>query len=813
MLRNYFKIAIRNITKGRLHSVINIIGLSVGAAVCILIMLFISDEWSYDKFHSNSDRIYRAWVKEHFKGDIFFNTVTPYILAPELKENFPDIETMTSYVTINTLTRHGGFSEDEIIHLADPDFFNVFDFSLLAGQKDQVLAGLTQAVITPEIGKKYFGDDTPIGQTLSIQMAGEWTDFTISGIIENPPTNSSIQYDILIPYENVKLLASDNARNSWTIVAVETFALLKSNVEVADLEAKIAPFIDEKVSGQYKPGEYVVGLQPLTDIHLNTEFPLGIIQVSDARYPRILFGIGLLIMLLACINFTTISIGKSVSRAREVGIRKVSGCTRGQLMVQFWSEAITISSIAILIGVVLAALALPWFNTLADKSLELSFSIQNMLLFSGLAIVTGLIAGVYPALVLSSFGPIKSLRDSVSSSGTGKHSILRFLVGAQYVLSVGLIICTLVMQNQIQFLQNKNLGYNKEHIVTLSYDVSGQRLSGMWADATLVVERMRQQLKDNRDIEDIAMSSHLIGSPGWSRVGFTELSTDRFRKFEQTQISPNYLDMMDIAITDGRNFHEDAGTDIKSAIINQAMAKEWDMKNPIGQPLPGPFKEYTIVGVTEDYHFASLHTQVAPLVMTKDFIPLLQAAPDHVAFDALNPKISIKLSSSNLSETLSTLENVWKDVAEEQTFAYTFLDDNIARQYEAESRLSTILKISTLLAIFIACLGLFGIGILITSERTKEIGVRKILGASPGNIVLMLNKHFTVIVLIATVIAVPIASYIMNGWLNDYAYRISISPWTFILAGALALVLAWISVGYQSLRAAVSNPVDALRTE
>jgi len=812
MWYNYFKIALRNITKGRLHSAINIIGLSVGAAVCMLIMLFITDEWSYDEFHSKSDRIYRAWVKEHYKGDIFFNTVTPYILAPELKENFAEIETVTHYATINSLTRKANFSENELIHLADPEFFDVFDFKLVQGKKDQVLNGLNQVVITPEIGKKYFGDAAPLGEILAIQVAGEWTDFTISGIIERPPSNSSLQYDILIPYENVKLLAPDNARKSWTIVAVETFALLKKGINVKDVESKIAPFIDEKVSRQYKPGEYVVGLQPLTDIHLNTEFPLGIIQVSDARYPRILFGIALLIMLLACINFTTISIGKSVSRAREVGIRKVSGSTRGQLMLQFWSEAILISIIAILIGVALAALALPYFNSLADKSLVLSFSLQNILLFGGLAVATGLVAGVYPALVLSSFGPIKSLRDTVSSSGSGKHSILRFLVGAQYVLSVGLIICTLVMQNQMRFLQNKNMGYNQEHIVTLNYDVSGQRLSEMWADASQVLERMRQQLQGNRDIKEIAMSSHLIGTPGWSRVGFTEQSSDRFRKFNQTQISPNYLDMMDISLVDGRNFHQDVGTDSKSAIINKAMADEWQMEDPIGHPLPGPFKEYTIIGVTEDYHFASLHTPVAPLVMTKDFIPLLQAAPDHTAYDGLNPKISIKLSS-NLSASLTALEEVWKDVAGEQTFAYTFLDDNIARQYEAESRLSTILKISTLLAIFIACLGLFGIGILIISERTKEIGVRKILGASTGNIVLMLNKHFTMIVLIATALAVPIAWYVMDGWLEDFAYRISISPLIFLIAGVLALVLAWISVGYQSIRAASSNPVDSLRAE
>lgn len=813
MLQNYFKIAWRNLVKGKLFSIINLTGLSIGTTVVIMLLLFVKNEWSFDKFHSNSDRIYRTWVKEHYKGELIFNSVTPLLLGQELKDNFPEVRETARYLNINGLVKNGTFTEEEEVFYVDPAFLKIFDFPLVKGKKESVLSDLNQVVITEEIGQKYFGDNTPIGQNLSLQIGGEWKDFLISGVIEKAPINSGIQFDILLPFGNTNVFFGEGAQRCWTCVFGETYVLIDQKTNIEDLSAKIAPFIDEKVQDSYKPGEYIVGLQPLTDIHLNKEIPVGIVSVSDSRYPYILASVALLILLLACINFTTLSVGRSITRAKEVGVRKVTGATNWQLRMQFWSEAILTSMVALIIGVVLAQLLLPLFNSLTSSQLALQNSFENLGLFLGLGLLIGLISGAYPAMILSRFSPIQAMRNVFSSKGHDKHLLLRGLVGFQFVLSIFLIICTFGMQKQMQFLQDKNLGFSDDQTVIVPFNGSDQGFSQTWEEAHQLKERLRNELGAGKGVKNIVSSSHTFGTQGWLQFGYADQQTDRFRQFYAQQIDEEYIDIMDIKIVEGRNFSKEITTDSKGIIINETFANKWELENPIGATLPEPWQEFQIVGVAKDFHFESLHTPVEPLVMVTDIVALNRLTPDRNATDSPIPKFSFKIDGENLPATLGNIERAFKKTSPESVFSYTFMDENIGRQYESEQLLSRILSVATALAIFIACLGLFGIATLTIAQRTKEIGVRKVLGASSSNIILMLNKNFTIMVLVATFVSAPIAWFFMKEWLADFAFRTDLNIWLFIFSGLCTLLIAWISVGYQSLKAAMANPVKSLRSD
>jgi putative ABC transport system permease protein len=811
MIQNYFRLALRNLLKHKGPGFINITGLSIGTAIVILLSLYVWDEWTFDRFHSKSDRVYRAWTKEHLKGEVLFNTITPVILGQELRDNFPEIQQVARYYTVNTLTKKGNFSELEEVHFAEPSFFKVFDFKLLRGKEENALSDMHSAVITEEIGLKYFGDPFPLGQTLTLQTGGEWTHFTVTGILEKAPGNSSIQYGIVVPFEKGASQMSEEAKTSWTNVVVETYVLLDEANKVKELEAKFAPFVDSKVASDYKPGEYVVGFQPLTDIHLNKDFPLGIAPVSDRRYAYILAGIALLILGLACINFTTLAVGRSVMRAKEVGVRKATGASRGQLMAQFWNEAVLTAGVSVLVGFLLAWTALPYFNDLADKQLALHFSPKTLLLSAGLALVTGLISGVYPALVLSGFKPALTLRGVVSKIGGNRHTVLRGLVGFQFMLSVLLIISTLVMLRQMHFLQNKNLGYNKEQIVVLPYKRSGARLTDQWAEGKKVLELLRNELGGKSGFSDLAMSAHTFGTPGWMSIGYTDPGTQKFRNFMLNGVDDRFLSLHGMVFVSGRNFSRENISDEKAVIVNEAYAKQFGVE--VGQQMQEPFRAFQVIGVAKDFNFESLHTAVQPLVLACDPVAIIRTASDWNFDDTPNPKLSVKVSSDNLPATLSTLRLAWQKVAPDQAFNYAFLDDNIGKQYRAESRLSQLVGMATGLAILIACLGLFGISALTIAQRTKEIGIRKVLGASVANVTGLLTKDFLKLVVFSFVIAFPVAWFFMDKWLQDFAYRIDIQWWMFAIAGAAAVTVAFLTVGFQSVKAALANPVKSLRSE
>ncbi|MCO6490828.1 MAG: ABC transporter permease [Phaeodactylibacter sp.] len=817
MLKNYLKIALRNLLREKLYSTINILGLGIGVAVALLLGLYAREEWSFDSFHSKKDRIHRVWVKEHYQGEVFFNTVTPVVLAGVLENNFPEVEATLQYIQVNNLVKKGSDVSQEPMHVVTPSLFEVFDFELLEGKPAEALDGLRKVVLTPAAARKYFGDGPALGQALSIQLNGQWEEFTVSGIIREAPANSSIQYNMLIPYENMKTLFPERALTSWTFVYPETYVLLKEGVGAQALQEKMAPVIDEQVVRIYKAGEYVVGLQPLTDIHLNNDFPQGIAAVSDHRYPMILGGIALLVLLLGVVNFVILAIGRSVSRAKEVGVRRVAGAMRGQLMQQFWSESVVVTLLAVVLGVLLAQLCVPAFNLIAGKALSIPYTLSSLALFISGGLALGLLAGAYPALVVSGFSPLRAIKGMITKIGRGRQMLLRGLVSFQFVLSLCLIICTMVMAFQLRYLQQKNLGFDKEQVVILPYQATPTAdygIGSIFADGREVESRLRQEFNGEQAILGVTASAHAVGAPGWTTLGYTDPSTQQYRDFSFNAVGDNYLEVMGIGLAAGRSFSQDIASDREKAVlINESMADAFGWRGLVGQQLPPPFETLQLIGIAKDFHFHSLHTRIEPLMIGMNLAGVVRAVSDMNYEDLPIPKIAVRLRGDDVPAAMERVREAWSRAAPGQPFDFAFLDDALDAQYRAEQHLSSVLSWATGLAILIACLGLFGIATLTTARRTKEIGVRKVLGASVAQLVLTLNRPVTLMVLLASAIAAPIAYLLMQRWLQGFAFRVTINPAWFLLAAALALVLAWLSVSWQSVKAARGNPVEALRYE
>lgn len=826
MIKNYFKIAFRNLFKHKVYSFINIFGLAVGIACCLLIGLYVQNEWSFDSFHSKSDRLYRAWSHEDYGNDeIYFNSNTPIILASTLENNIPEVEATTRFSNITSLVKRPDQDEStsETISVVDPSFFEMFDFPLILGNPDVVFENPGSIVLTEETANQYFGNQNPLQQVLSLQIGDEFEDFLVTGVVENPPVNSSIQFDFLIPFSNSPKIFSEGAHTSWFSVSPETYVLLDENTRSEALESKLASMmvtvLGERYGDEFNPGDlvYTVGLQPITDIHLNTEIPVGIAPVSDPTYSYILGAIAILILLIACVNFMTLSLSRSTSRAKEVGIRKTIGAERKHLMYQFWGEAFLMTAIALGIGVFIAELLLPQFNVLSGTELQLFLSVNLLIVLLGTALFISLISGIYPALILSGFKPVQIFKGQLKVAGD-KNFFRQSMVVFQFTLSIALIAGTLIIGNQLDYMRSKDLGYQKEQVVVLNTDMNagpGNPLSTVLEEATQLTNRLESELSGSSEVSRISMSSFTpVQTRGWIGADFRE-SNDRKREFNFNIVDHNFVETYGIQIVNGRDFSEENPSDQRRAIlVNQALVDDYGWENPIGMQLPGPnFEDHEIVGVVENFNYESLHTTIEPLVLTIN-PGLIFSGIDNINFSASpTPRISIQFSSQDLPELMNQIEESWASVAGGAPFNYTFVDQAVDSQYRQEQRLSQIVLFGSVLAIVIACLGLFGLASLMIVRRTKEIGVRKVLGASSSNIVLLVNKEFTKLVGIAFLIAVPIVWSIMSRWLQNFAYRIDIGFGILLLAGISALIIAWLTVSYQSIKATLVNPVDSLRSE
>ncbi|GAB2790036.1 ABC transporter permease [Rhabdobacter roseus] len=808
MLRNYLKMALRNFTKYKVYSFINLGGLTLAVTCCLLLGLYVRHEWSFDRFHTQTDRLYRAWTREVYKGDVFTNTVTPYVLGPTLKETYPEVEAMSRVQTSTLNVKKGEEVLSERVHAVDKDFFRMFDFPLVRSTGGNPIQDLYSVVLTEEVAQKYFGTENPVGKQLYLQLDSTMQAYTVTAVAKNVPTHSSIRFGMVIPLENILRYRSDKVLKSWFMIDPETYVLLRERTESEKLRAKFPALLTTVLGDKYQDQNYIINLQPMPDIHLNTELTGGIEPTSNPAYSYILGGIALFILLIACINFMTLSLGRSVSRAQEVGVRKAVGALRGQLMGQFWSEALLMTVLAVSLGVLLAFVLTPTFSQLANQTLTFRFDATAALFLLGLIVMVGLVAGSYPSLVLSGFRPVEVLKGKISLKSDASL-FRRSLVVVQFSLSVFLIAGTIVLNQQLNFLQSTSLGYQSDKTVIIPVGAGGEA-------GRQRVERYRQALASQKEVQSVAASAFPFaeGSGGsWGTLGFTD-TKKVYREFQFNIVDPHFIPTYGIKVVQGRNFDPANTADTYGGlIVNQALVKAFDLKDPLNERLPGRFHDHRIIGVTDDFHYASLHSKVQPLVMVLRLDSLVKYSENMMFTSSSALDLSIRLAPGQVSEQVAMLEQTWKAVVPGEPFRFTFLDDSLQRQYEAEQRLSRIVTVASLLSILIACLGLFGLATLAVARRTKEIGIRKVLGASVYGIMGLLSKDFLKLVLIGILIASPLAWFALDRWLQDFAYRISVQWWVFALAGTLAVGVALLTVSLQSIKAALMNPVKSLRSE
>ncbi len=818
MLKNYFKIAFRSLWKSKLNSIINIAGLGLGIAVCVLIMLFLRDEWTFDTFHTKSDRIYRVWGKEDYGADQkFFWTVTPFPMGPTLKENFEAIEAQVRINPMSAQLKVGESSYTESISVVGEYFFKVFDVKVIDGDLSSVLHHQGDVVMTRRAAQKFFGDQNPINKTISIQLGESFEEYMVKAVIENMPTNSSLQIDILMSDLNFPKIIDQNVLISgWFNISPETYVLLREGADPLALGKEFPHLFKTLLGESYEKSHYTVGLQPMTDIHLNTDFPAGNAPVSNPRYSYILAAIAGLILLVACINFITLSVGRSLKRAKEVGIRKVVGAVRSQLISQFIGEAVIVTMISMIVGMVVAVVSIPLFNELSGKNLNLPIDGFMVGVAAGLITIIGLLAGSYPAFFLSSIVPVSILKGSgMTSPKAGKQNIRKVLVGVQLVLSIFLISSTLIMRSQLDYLKNKSLGFDQEALAVVQLNVP--RTDGLGKRIKAGFERVTQfriELANYPDLAEACGSSHDFGNGGWTSLGYTD-DNGTYRTFNCNTVDENYLSVMKLQLKEGRNFSAENPSDARRAIIiNEAFAKEHNLEDPIGKRLPGKrFADHEIIGVVKDFNYASLYTKVEPLLLTMDITILLSGAENINIDNSPVPKLLIRLKPDNIRQSVEQLQEVWKKLNPGEEFSFSFVDQRLETQYRSDQNLGKIVTLAALLAVIIGSLGLYALASLAMQNRTKEISIRKVLGATEQSLLILLSRDYVYMMGISLLASVPITWYLMNTWLQTFEYRVMISWQFFAIAGSLALLVTFSTISYQAIKTAWTKPVDTLKYE
>ena len=816
MLKNHLKIAFRQLKKQKFYSAVNILGLAIGVTCCLLITLYIQDELSYDKQHPNVENLYRLVRDMKTPSGEAMVTVTPPRLAKAMVEEIPEV---TMAARINPYFANAGTNlvrkesvkenqfEEKFIY-ADPELLEMFHIPLIEGEKSTVLQNPNTIVISKKIAKKYFSNQNPIGEVFILNDNTEQR-FTISGVMENMTEQSHFQYDFLISMSTL----SDSYENpTWTSNSYYTYVTLASGTNPAQLEGKIQDFIIKNLGPEYqesakmniaelhKTGHHIkFEFQPVTDIHLKSGDRFPQLQANgDVRYVWLFGVIALFILIIALVNFVNLSTSRSANRAKEVGLRKVLGSFQKQLITQFLSESVLMSLMAFGGGLLFAGLLLPEFNAFAEKDLSIPFFAPKFIVaFLGCGLIAGIFAGLYPAFFLSRFKPVNVLKGKLSQGS--KNGWLRSgLVTIQFAISIGLIVGTLVVQKQMDFIQNKNLGFEKDQVLIIenTYTLDDQ------------FEAFKDALKKLPEAKNVTATSFLPLEDGSraSSMFFQKGKVDDVAAQVSLQTWPideDYINTLSMNLLEGRNFQRELATDTSCIILNETSVKALGLgDDPIGKIVKSTNSffedDFKVIGVVEDFHFESLRGDV-------EGVGLLLSSNQNL--------VSVKSTSIEMEKLIAKSEALWKSFVPTQPFRYGFLDDRFEKMYKAEDRAGMLFSIFSMLAIFIACLGLLALATFMTEQRMKEIGIRKVLGASIPNIVFQLSKKFLLYVVIGLLIAIPVAWFQMNNWLENFAYRIEMEWWMFAVAGALAIGIAFLTVGSKTLVAALTNPIESLRNE
>tara|TARA_R100001143_G_C3360653_1_gene135256 strand:+ start:6071 stop:8422 length:2352 start_codon:yes stop_codon:yes gene_type:complete len=783
MIKNYIKIAFRHLAKNKSYTIINTLGLGVGLAACIIIGLWVIYELGYDDYHKNSEQIYRV-----LNGDV---AAIPPTLAPAFKSDYPDLaEEVIRFWPIKSpsdiVYEDKQFAERNIT-FTDPGVFNVFTHPMIMGDKETALSSSHRIVISESVAEKYFGEETPLGKTLN--MWGQ--DLEVTGVFEDVPLNSHHRYDFLVPIELLQTFMG-NMMENWTWSGFYTYMLLPENVHPTQVETAIASTFDKYTEEDFPAPQ----LQPLNDIYFGSA-EKDIAVTGNFNYVFILASIAIIVLVVACVNFMNLSTAYSTMRKKEVGMRKTLGAQRNQLIGQFLGEAILLSLLGLSVALLLVEITLPFFSNFTGNPLTMPY--QNswgaILGFIGLALFVGILSGSYPAFFLSRFRPIQALKDTskINSSGEG---LRKGLVVFQFVISTFLIVAALTVYSQLNYMQEKDLGFSDEQVL-----ITGAEN----------YQAFKTELEKAPGVQKVSAAQSVPGVRfPYYPIRTIDMAPDSLPTMRTLRINPGFIETLGIEMVIGRSFDEQIPTDATQAfVINQAAMNYLGWDDPIGKELSwydfsedgSSFeiaKQGEVIGVVDDFNYASLHNPVEPLVI-------------HVSHD-INMTV-IRLHTENTGEAIAQIKETWNSVTPGSYFWYYFLDDELDRQYGAEQKLGQVFGGLTLLALFIACLGLFGLTTFSTQQRTKEIGIRKVMGAGVQQIILLLNTEVVKMVALSLIIAIPISWYTMNQWLADFAFRIEIGPGIFALSGGVALVIALLTVSWQSIKAAVANPVDSLRSE
>ncbi len=799
MLKNYFKTAWRNLWKNKIYSTINIVGLAIGMSACIIIMLFVSYEKSFDNFQTKN--IYRLNEVQKFEGMVSSQKValSMFPMGPTMQKEFPEIKSFTRIHWTNKYQMTAGekrifFSES---YFVDSTFLQIFDFKLLKGNRTTALQKPNSAVLTQASAEKLFGKENPIGKTIT-HYAGDTVSFVVTGVLENVPQNSQLQFDALYSFSSIY---QPWMFNNWGGNWLDTYFELTPNANIAALNKKFPAYLKKYMADNDNWKNYELFLVPFKQVHAyTTDIGLDYLnyQKFDNSYTNIFFIIALVVLLIACINFMNLSTARSAERAREVGVRKSVGAYRWQLGMQFISESIILTLIALVLAAVLVALCLPYVNNLSQRNLQFPlFSNIELFLFLILGtVIIGILAGLYPAAYLSSFQPVKVLKGSVQT-GKNKSSLRNILVVTQFASAIFLMIATVFAVKQLSFMQKKDPGYSREQVVTIPLDNITSRKFDV----------LKQDLLSSTLISGVTGAQDVLGSH-LDQSGVQFIGDGPLRQLTSTRliVDHDYLNLFKISLLLGNNFSKDPSENGKEYIINEALAKELLKDNPkksmswlLGKNF-GFDSSGKIVGIAKDFNFNSLHYKIETMFMynQKDW-----------GFGNL----SVKINGNRTSNAIAFIQSVWKKNFPDHPFEYQFLDDHFNDVYRADSQVSTVVGILAGLAIIISCLGLFGLASYSAERRIKEVGIRKVLGASVNSIVSMLSKDFLKYVLIAALIALPLAWFGVNKWLEDYAYRVEISWWIFLVSLLVAIAIAFITISFQAIKAAIANPVKSLRTE
>jgi putative ABC transport system permease protein len=818
MLTNFLRVAFRNLVKQRIYTLINIIGLAVSITACLLLMLYVRHETSYDNFVPEGDRVYKLGLERKYPNHSTFYAAVPDGYAGAMSRDFPEVEATLHLLgpnnevpfTYEVPGQDAKTFEEDNVYFADSTFLAFFPVQLTKGDPATALAVPNQMIISQAVAERFFGAEDPLNKTLKANF-GEWK---VTGVFEKWPENSHLNFEMMASFNSALFFNQEN----YISFNSHTYVKLKEGADAKSLEAKFPSMVNQYASAQIerelrqswedyqKAGNgYRYFLQPLTSIHLDpTNLEFTTTPSGNRRYVLGLSLIAILILVIACINFMNLATARSASRAREVGMRKVMGSVKGQLITQFLLESTMLAIISMGLAVLSAYLLLPAFNTLIEK--DLPFVLDAMMLFSlaGFALVVGMLAGIYPAFVLSSFNPVEVMKGSFSRSNSGL--LLRNgLVVFQFMISVFLIVATLVVGKQMSFMQSKDLGFDKTSVLMIDRAFELQQNTEPFLDK---VRAIPEVISAARSSARVGNRNDVFGQM-FQPAGSNEVLT-----VKSILIDDDFAPAIGFSIKDGRFFSRET-SDSLNILLNETAVKTLGLKDPVGQRLTNSDlfrgnanlqgeRIFTVIGVVKNFHFQSLRDEITPLVIF-----------NYEVFNK-NPNsnyIAVRIKAGKHQEVISGLESIWKELVPSKPFRYEFLEDNLNQGYTQERQSGQVFRVFSGLAIVIACVGLFGLSAFTAGQRTKEIGIRKVLGASIPGVVLLLSKDFTKLVLISLVLAIPVAWYLMDSWLSAFAYRISIGIDSFVIAAIVSLAIAWFTVSYQSIKAAIVNPVNSLRRE